>query len=307
MNQLKALIHKEWRDQRALILGAFVACCAFLLLARLLSGARFDWVLRSRLVLPACLGLFAVILAIEVVTRDVQSGGESLLLRLPVRRGMVWLAKTLFVTLASVGFFVALAAVEIAVRACEHRARFDLDELVQPLAWLLIAAAAASCSAAACVLRRSLPAAFVGIAWIASVPLIAWALPDGRARAWLDVLLCSWTPATLSVLLCGAFLLGSFFAHRVRRSDVLGLRRASAVALGAALVLVPAVASTAPSALKACDIVPFGSRVEIAWVAPSPDGRYLALQVQQTWRPRDNWIVLSGSRTGHGVRVRSEL
>jgi hypothetical protein len=308
VKQLQALLYKEWRDQRVLLIGGLAACLLMVVLAELLGGRNVGPLVRVRFVLPGLLTAFTLVLATESIVRDVQSGVEGTLLRLPVPRGRAWSAKFLSVALASVAFFVLLTLLEMLLRLSEHHSAIDgLFAMLEPTWWWLNAAVAAACGASACVVRRSLPAAFLGLALVSGIPLIAMALPDGHAREWLDVLLNSWTPAALSALACGAFLLGSFLAYRVRRFDALGIRRAASVAMGAGLILVPILAGTAHAQSWAFDILPFSKTAEIQWISPSPDGRFLAVQARQHWYARDNWIQLSERETGSRQRSRYEV
>jgi len=305
VKKLGVLIYKEWRDQRVLMLGAFVVCLLAIVIAKLLHGTHFDPLARTRFVLPGCLALFTLVLATEAITREAQNGVEGTLLRLPVPRATAWLAKIGFITFSVVGFLVLLVLVELTLRILEHRSALDgLVAMIQPTWWLLIAALGAACVASACILKRSLPAAFLGLVLVSGVPLFALALPDGRAREWSAVLLCSLTPAELSALACCAFLIGSFFAFCVRRPDVFGFRRATGAATGIGIVVVPIVAFLAHALARAFDMRPFSRTAEIERISPSPDGRFLAVQAAQYWVPRDNWIDLSeeGSRTGQRVR-----
>jgi hypothetical protein len=308
VKQLRALLYKEWRDQRALLAGGLVACVLVVALAQVLGDRTFGPLLRVRYVLPGLLTAFTLVLATESIVRDIHTGVEGTLLRLPVPRALAWSAKFLSVALASIGLFVILTLVEMLLRLSKHHSAIDgLFAMLEPTWWWLNAAVAAACCASACVVRRSLPAAFLGLALVSGIPLIGMALPEGHAREWLDVLLNSWTPAALSALACGAFLLGSFLAYRVRRFDAYGVRRASSVAAGAGIVLLPILAGTAHAQSWAFDIVPFSKTAEIQWISPSPDGRFLAVQAMQHWYARDNWIGLSDRETGSRQRSRYEV
>src|SRR6185436_6968628 len=64
VRRLRALLYKEWRDQRALVVGTLVLCVLLIVFGRILGGKRFDAELRS-LILAGCLGLFAILLATE--------------------------------------------------------------------------------------------------------------------------------------------------------------------------------------------------------------------------------------------------
>lgn len=304
MSKLRILLYKEWRDQRALVIGALLVCVLLIVSAKLLVGVRFDAEIRTRFVLPACYGVFAVLLATESIAREVHSGVERTLLRLPVSRELVWLAKALFVVLGSALGLLVLGLLEIVLRLAE---RAPALVVIEPLVLPVIAAVATASFVAACVLRRSLPAAFLGLLLVGLVPLTAYALPPLRLTEWVDLILCSWTPAGLSILGVPAFLLGSLFAFRVRRADALGLRRAARACAGAAIVLVPAFAGTARSSAWAFDIVPFSRTAEICSTSPSPDGRFLAVQAEQEWDPSSEWTPAPRPQHGFSRRMRWEV
>jgi hypothetical protein len=305
---LRVLLYKEWRDQRALVLGTLLLCALLVATARLLGGTRIDPHFREALLLQGCLAAFAVALSVEIVARDGQSGVDGTLTRLPISRPAVWLAKICFVAMASIACLAALALVEALILLAEqHPVLPGLLEMYQPTWWLAIAATAAACHASACVLRRSLPAALLGVALIVCVPFTATSLPIGRATEWIDLVLASWTPGALSALVCTGFLLGSLLTHRVRRPDVHGWRRAIQALLGVCIVVVPAVANSVRRGEWAFDILPFSTSAEIRAVSPSPDGKYLAVIAEQVWTPRMDWLPLTGSRTGTNCRMRHEV
>lgn len=304
MRQLRVLLNKEWRDQRLLALGALVVCVLFQVLGRLLGGTGFSAELRAE-ILPVLLVLFAILLATESITRDVGSGVESTLARLPGSRLVVWLSKLALVALVTACGGLLLVSVEWILRACEHRTA----PIVSPLApqyLVFIAVIAAACFACACTLRRSLPAAFLGVLLVASVPLVVWLVPIHLAD-WFDVVLCAWTPTGLAAVGIAAFLLGSLFAFGTRREDRFGLRRAARCALGTGLVLVPVFAGTARSAAWAFDIVPFSRTAHFFQVHPRPDGRFVALEVEQEWDPRFDWASWDWPKKGMETRHRLEV
>ncbi|MBK7644889.1 MAG: hypothetical protein IPJ19_17915 [Planctomycetes bacterium] len=307
MNKLRSLLYKEWRDQRALTLGALALLAMLLAAAKLLAGKRFDALLREDYVYPVCLGIFAVALATETITRDASNGVERTLLRLPATRMLAWFAKLAFALLACLGCGLFLIAVERVLRLFEqgnvslHSTRLQSGHLT------LIACAASACLAAACVVKRSLPAVITGIAALASAPLLALWMPVTRATVWLDLCFNSWRPAELASLATFALLVGGLLAFCVRRRDPFGLRRAAGAVFGVGIVLVPAFAASARESAWALDIVPFSPRAEIWRAEPSPDGRYVAVQAEQTWTPREDWLPLSGKDSGTRCRVRHEV
>jgi hypothetical protein len=306
--KLRALLYKEWRDHRALCIGALVVFVLFAALAKILASGSFDPAQRTGYVLPSCLGVFALILAIEVVVRDIHTGAESTLLRLPVSRAMGWSAKALFVTLASVGFLLLLVVSEVALRILERRSALEgLVDMVQPTQWCLIAAIAAACASCACVLRRSVVAAFLGVALITACRCSRCVFPKApRANGFSSSCATGRQPRSRHSRALPS-LFGSFLAYRVRRADDFGLRRAAGAAIGAGIVLVPALAGTAQHSGWAFDIELFSKTAHVMAIAPSPDARFLAVQVSQQWKPRDCWIGSAGRRKDFGVRERYEV
>ncbi len=308
MNGLRVLLYKEWRDQRVLLSGALVLSALLIAAAKLLGGPRFDPELREHFVLPACLAVIAIVLAAESFVRDSHTGMERTLLRLPLTRSLVWFAKVGFVALASLGSLVFLSMLEDGLRFLEHRP-LAASSLVSIPTTLLLLAAVMACAAlaAACVIRHSLLAALLGLAALAGVPLLAWLLLPSRFSGWIDVVLNSWYPAELLLFITLGLLLGSWLAFRVRRPHALVLRRAGAAALGSSALLLPAIAGTAWKHSWALDIVPFSASARIFQVAASPDGRFLAVQAEQTWTPRCDWFPVSRKPPGNHDRVRREV
>ena len=308
MKQLRALLYKEWRDQRALALGALALIAATLMIAKLAAGKRFDVLLREEYVYPAVLGVLFVAVATETITRDAGSEVERSVLRLPTSRTRVWAGKGLFCLLAFAGCVAALLFAETILRLFEHSLGAPLRTfLVHPMHLGAALCAACACSAMACVLKRSLPAAVAGLAAVGAVPLLAMTLPITRATEWIDLCFNSWRPAELAGVAAIAFTLGSLFAFRVRRADRFGLRRASGVLLGAGMVLGPAFGATLRHAAWAFDIERGSEHAEIARADPSPDGRFIAVEVEQSWTARQEWLTLVGTQTGSRCRRRCEV
>ncbi len=308
MKQFQALLYKEWRDQRALLAGMYVLCVLLVVVARLVAGRQFTPQFREATMLQACLAVIVVVLAVESVVRDHQGRVDETLARLPIRTAPGWAAKIVFVALAACAVLAGLVLLEAVMLLVEgHPLLGGLLSMIQPAWWCAIAALGASCHACAYALRRSLPAALLGIALIVGVPLAAGMLPVGRATEIVDLFLASWTPVGIGALLCTAFLLGSLLARGVRRPDVLGWRRPAGAMLGVGLVLGPAFANSMRLGQWAFDIVPFSRSAEVKSVWPSPDGRYIAMQMTQNWAPRRDWLPLTGSRTGTNGRTRFEV
>ena len=308
MRGFRALLYKEWRDQRALLGGMYALCVLLVVVARLVAGTRLSPQFREGVLLQACLAVVVVVIAVESVVRDRQGLVDETLARLPIRTAPGWASKIMFAALAACTVFAGLVLLEAVVLLAEGHPLLDgLQSMIQPVWWCAIAAIAATCHACARVLRRSLPAALLGIAFVVGVPFAASEIPVGRTQEIVDIVLSSWTPGALALLVCAAFLLGSLLAYRVKRLDPLGWRRAGGTLLGVVLVLGPVFANSVRLGEWAFDIVPFSRLVEIEFAFPSPDGRHVALQVRQIWYPKRDWLPLTGSRTGANCRARSEI
>ncbi len=305
MKQLRTLLYKEWRDQRALIFISLALCVLVFVLGKVLGGKRFSPEVRSQ-VLTVCLGLFAMLMATETIAREAQNGVGRTLARLPVSRTVAWVAKASFVALASTGVYVLLTLAELILRTTEPRRALP-PHVILPEVLILIAAVTAACFVAVCVLRRSLPAAFLGLMLVASVPALAYFLPPLHITEWVDVVLCSWTPQGFAGVGIAACLLGSLLAFRVRRIDRFGVRRAAAGAIGLGIVLVPVFAGTARSSAWALDITPYSRTAKITFAIPSPDGRFIAIQAEQDWDPSSNWLRGPEPKPGFASRWRREV
>ncbi len=117
MNAFLALVRKEIRDQRGLLIGAGLLAPTISGLISWIFGARRLDEVAGRWVLPGLLLFFLASLASELATRDVESGVGESLSRLPVAHRLPWLAK--LVTLLGCGalFTVWLLATEWAWRS----------------------------------------------------------------------------------------------------------------------------------------------------------------------------------------------
>ena len=308
MKGFRALLYKEWRDQRLLVVNAAILCVVLLAVVKYFGGRRFDPDVRERYVMPALLAVFAVVLAVESLTREAQSGVERSLSRLPATRAVAWSAKIAFMALASTAFLALLTAVEHTLRLFEHYSVPARNLLaVSPTVLPLAAGVAAACFAAACVIQRSLPAAVAGVVALLAIPALAYFIPPSRVTTWLDVALNSWHPAELACMATIAFLLGSLLAFRSRRAGALGLRRAGTATFGASVVIGPTLAAPTLNSSWAFDIVPFSPEAKVQLIAPSPDARFLAVSVEQVWTPRYDWLPVTGRLTGSRCRTRREV
>lgn len=292
MNVWRALWWKEARDHRVLF-----ATCALLYVA-LLAGAElvlsdgFDATLRLGAIHPAALLVVAAAFAAEALAHDATSGVETTLTRLPVARWKLWSAKASFVVAALAGFELVAFAAELVLASFEPPA--DTSRLTPLFAWWLAALlATASVLAAASLLRRTLPAALVGI----GVPvLIGWLVLGSERVPNVDLLgrvASASGPLGVALTLTAALCVASVAAYCVARFDRFGMRRAGAFAAGGMCVVAPPLAWTFASTSSRADLAPFTRGVSIWNVSPSPDGRYVALQAERVAKLDGDWPTLS--------------
>ena len=306
MKQLQALLYKEWRDQRVFCIASLAACLLLSLAALRINGAalmKHSMYVDS--VLPASCMIFAMVLATESIARDAQSRVADTLLRLPASRFLAWTAKFLFVLCAVVALVALLLPLDFLLGLASTSGQLAGDQvLVRPQFWSFTAALAAAGFALACVLRRALPAAIVGTLSLAALPFLPFAvlpffiaggLEPCRVWDWNYVYLSIFSPQQLAGFGAAGFLLGSLLAFSIRHNDPLGWRRGLAVMGSVAFVLGLAAAGSLRRALSAFDI-PFGDAD--AWVVeavPSPDGRFLAVQMHKDCTVHPDWLLLGGT------------
>jgi hypothetical protein len=308
VKQLRALLYKEWRDQRTFCLAALAACLLLSLMALRINGValmRHSMYVDS--VLPVCCMIFAIVLATESIARDAHTRVADSLLRLPASRSQVWGAKVVFVLLAVAVLVLLLLPLDYLFALAGNSAHLPDDQaLARPQFWALMAALTSASFAFACVLRRPLPSAIAGSLAIAALPLFAGWLPPCTLYDWLFVFLTLWSPTELACLVCAAFLLGSLIAFAVRRADALGWRRSLAAAVGVSIVLVPALYGSARRASASFDITFGDPDARIAHAVPSPDERFVAVQVEHSWLASNAWKAAAGPNIANGVG-RSEV
>ncbi|MBK7644891.1 MAG: hypothetical protein IPJ19_17925 [Planctomycetes bacterium] len=296
MNQLRVLLYKEWRDQRTFCIAALGACLLLSLTALRIDGAAL--MKRSFFVdsvLPVCCMIFAAVLATESIARDAQSRVADTLARLAAPRTLVWSAKVLFVLLAVVVFILALLPLDYCLTLASSGGVLSGDQvLARPQFWAVTGALATAGLAFACVLRRALPATIVAALTLAVLPFVAGGLPPCRLSDWLYVFLAIWSPVELAGLACASFAVGALLAFSVRHADPLGWRRAVALCTGVSLVLLPSVAGSARRAWAAFDM-PFGDpAARVCLAAPSPDARFVAVQMGQDLKADSTWTGTPG-------------
>jgi len=280
MTTLPTLVRKELRDARGALLLAF-GLLAFVLLGVKLAFD-LDAELRAGKILPAALGLVAIVLAAESIGRDASSGVESVWERLPVDRALVWCAKAISVVAGSALFLGGALVLELTLRAVEPAPdSVHAVGLLPNARWLpLIPCATALVLLWTAVLRLSLPGALVGVGCVVAVPFLGEHL-SGRAAHFVARMVGHWSTSRWLGLCALAAVSGSLLAFRVGGWRRLALRRGAAAAGGLLLVLGPALCQTAYAALAALRFGIFDPEARLVRVEPSPDGRHLAVEVRR--------------------------
>lgn len=295
MRRFGALLRKEWRDHRALVLLASLLVAAVVIGGRLIFGEAVDSELRTGWMLPGCLVLFLAAVAADSAARESNDGVGDALGRLPVSARALWAAKLVFLMLAAIAFQTWLVALELAVR------RIFPEEgptgLLRPELWAWTAASTGGVFAFAVLLRRSFPGALLGLGTVIGVPLTWPLLPAGTLRDWLLVGIDPWSPAWMAGVIGLAFLLASLGAYSpwcARGND--WARRVLPGLAGLVLVLGPAVGGSAWLASRRMDLVPYEANLVLAAEA-SPDGRFVVFT--PSGRFRSAWREIDGASGQH--------
>ncbi len=202
----------------------------------------------------------------------------------------------LFVVLALAVLVLVLLPLDPVLTAFGSATRLDgAQVLARPTFWALAGAFTIASFAFACVLRRALPAAILGACVLTALPLLAGWAESERLHDRLFVFLTYWSPAALGFLACAAFLLGSLSAFSVRGADRTGLRRGSALLVAVVLVLAPTLLASVRAASTGIHIALHDPAAHISEVIPSPNGRFLAVQVGKDWHLSSDWLAITGT------------
>jgi ABC-type transport system involved in multi-copper enzyme maturation permease subunit len=308
---VRALVWKEWREQRALVLTGLLLAVAlppFLLAGMALMGRRVDLAGLAQ-VLPAVYGmllwpLFAAAAGAGTIAAEVGNGTLGFLLSRPASRARIWTVKTAIALLSTAVIAVGTLGVAAAFRAFVGSAGSGSGGGIAGAPGVLVLLAAVSVvffSVAAflsTLLERTMTAAAGGVA--ASLAIVAaiagiWGRLDLVPKLdpeWLtlEFLLAGLAilPASLYVFARGEMLRG----HGARRAALLG---GSVMLLVAALVSLPIVWCVTRldiSQATLWDPTLSPSRDAVLSTASAPDG-----SSAQVW-----WIPTDGSgpqrRTG---------
>ena len=283
MRRSIALMGREWRALRGTALGLVLLSPLLIdLMAWQASVSEWGWKsdLRARWILPIVAGLAWSVLCARAFADgpDTRSG----LSHAAVSRAAVVLAKFVIASLIALGITGTLVLVEY-LRALADTEHLDVFlrglSRVQPVQLLGAALAAGGAALAGALGARAFPATVIGVA-IGILPLNAiggtFAGPIGLLlQALPDIAL--WGPAVLAAPLAAGL---AFRIGPTRPGD--RLRSAGLAALGLGLVLGCAGLVVVREHSKA--LVPRLDRGYVHRFSPSPDGKYVALELTQEWR-----------------------
>lgn len=294
------LIWKEWRDHRTLIIAwAVLGPVALWLLQVVLLDTGDPLV--GDVILPGMAGLFAAMIAAEVFCSDFSSGTSDFLARLPVEKRTLWLTKVSFVLVCAVLYFAWALGVEAArmtafdVEANEMWSGMRYRNIVRALAvpYLVGGVATAAVILFSSLLRRGFAAVLAGLLMIFGFLAVLYRYNPGRGLLW-DL----WGADLVTFTLFCALMLGAYVSYSPwqRSRD---LRRAGFAALGFGVIAMPAFAAAAADYHERAGLTP-DHAVRIQWFTPSPDGKYLGVQVYRDapWRTesdarhvRTMWLI----------------
>lgn len=289
---MRALIAKEWRDHRTVafgltILGLLLSCGLLLVPAEPEDPNRAADL--GGLALIVMSGLFAVVLAADLVAGETASGRIAFFAALPVRPAKLFLAKALFL-LALGGAFLMFAAFAIALpMTIAGRAPPRLGEALgaaSASAALLALTAGAMTLFYSTILPHAMAAALGGLVTLSAVLLAAHRMKDvlqGR----VDYALA------LGLLLLAGHAVGAFVAFTRGRLHLRAPVRRALLG-GGALLTVLAIGGTAAGLAVAdeWDLDPSDEGLQVKFVASCGD-RWAVFEVDRGTPagPRALWAL----------------
>ncbi len=304
MRRFLTLVHKEWRDTRALSL----VCALLVPLALLAAELGFlDWRgdFAGAYFVPGVIALYLAVIASDLVAADAATGRARSYAMLPVRPATLWSAKLAFLLVAGAAFTVWTLAVTTGLYAAfapqdaiDLLGR-ELDHMrTTPL--LAIAAVVAATVMWSTVLERGFAA--VGAALVTCAALVgacmvvgsrnAELLPEeGVMRGAAYIL-----PALFLAISCLTFVRGPVHASGT-------LRRLVLTAACLLAVFVPTGAVWAAVALERLHVEPGDPELRVQMHVVSSDGRFATLIAQKRHRDASYHVWTLNLETGQVVAL----
>ncbi len=273
-----ALLHKEWRDVRALTIA-----CALLVPGGLLAieYGYLDWRgdIAAATYVPVCIGLFLAVISADIIAADIATKRARAFAALPTRWSSLWASKLTFLLLIGAAFSVwtvtSCAAIYATLAPAEANTQFLVElSRLPPMAVYATLFAVATVVFWSTVLERGF--AVVGAAVVTctaiggTIPLLHWIspelVPDDEAVA------------TALLALPPVFLAGSLLAFvRAPQHTSSVWRRLAIAAIIPIVVLLPAGAISAAVLSQRLDVEPHDPGLRLALGHVSPDGRRLVI------------------------------
>ena len=297
MRRFLRLLHKEWRDHRALIL---VWVCLAPILSQVAQWAFLDATIFGaqvvgRWILPSLVLFFLAALAAELVSRESQSGVGDSIGRLPLRPGEMWFTKLAFLVLVGVLSMTWLFVAELAWRVLLDRHVAPVFAAFRAASMIHVGLVVGTTLVFACgiLVRNGFGGAALGLlVTFGSFFLISKAPYHGWGERPLSAL-SLWDPLWWASVIAVAALLASRLAYRPWRSQSGDARRRYLLfGSGLVLVLAPAGLAAVWRYHDAMEISFHDPRVQIRRVDVSPDGRLVSLEVgrRSDRRPTHDWL-----------------
>jgi hypothetical protein len=277
-----ALLHKEWRDVRALTIA-----CALLVPIGLISMeyGYLDWQgdFTAGTYVPACIGLYLAVIAADLIAADIATKRARAYAALPTRWASLWASKLTFLALAGTGFTVwtvmSCAAIYHVLAPEAADAQF-IDQLSRTPREYVYAApfGAATVVFWSTVLERGF--AVVGAAVVTcavlggALPVLHWISPELVPR--------DDTIAVALVALPIVFLAGSLlaFTRTPQHSSSVWRRLATAAVIPIA-ILIPTGAVSAAVLSQRLVVEPNDPQLQLALGHVSPDGRHIVVHASK--------------------------
>jgi hypothetical protein len=279
---MRSLIAKEWRENRALILGLLLlAPLASLAFKALAPGWAWRGLESMGVLLPGLLGLCTLAIAADLVGGDAGSGRIRFLAALPVRPTTIWAAKVAFLVLSATLYLGYCIAMEVAIFFLSGRSPVVLlstEALANDWLLLVIAAGGAATLFWSTLLDRGLATAIAGTG---SVAAIGFGLRMA-SKAGLDFSPRSGNFAPVALVTVAAFLAGSFLAFTRGRVHLGSRLRRALLATGAFLIVAaPPVVFAGQAVLRYRSIGPSDPDVSLHFFEASPHDPWLVVYAQR--------------------------
>lgn len=291
---LGSLMTKEWRDARPLALACALLAPVLAIAVEALFLKFDDPTLTARAVLPAAVGLFAALLASDLVAGDVASRRIETLAALPASPLRAWTAKVAFLAAATAAFAAWMLIAELGLFAVVSGAGASgavLAALPQALPLLVVTLPFAACALLfSTILDRGLAALLAAAAAVGGFHFGLVRLLSDRE---LGGAITPAMVAAFEVAIAVACLAGSAAAYRFGELHLPSKARRAAIGLGACAALLATPATAGAMALRRhLSLGPDNPDVRIVAMMLDPAETRVALGVEKPGSTRGAvWVL----------------